>query len=380
MPRVANTQTMAPGQHAIAELLAEADIEIDGDRPWDMQVHHPRLYRRILSGGSLALGEAYMDGWWDCDALDEFFFRVLRTGLREKASTSWRFYWNVVKAYLMNRQGASRAYDIGTSHYDKGNDLYQAMLDARMVYSCAYWKGADALDAAQVAKLDLVCRKIGLASGDRVLDIGCGWGSFARYAARAYGAEVVGITVSKEQVTLGRARCAGLPVEVRFQDYRDLDETFDHIVSIGMFEHVGPKNYATYMDVVKRCLNPGGLFLLHTIGASTSSHVVDPWIDTYIFPGGVIPSVAQVADAAEGRLVVEDWHNIGVHYDPTLMAWHRNLERRWDELPDRYDERFRRMWTYYLLMSAGNFRARANHVWQIVFSHDGLLGGYQSVR
>lgn len=379
MSTVTTTATVAPGQRTLAGLLAEADIEINGDRPWDLQVHDDCFYRRVLSGGSLALGEAYMDRWWDCNALDQFFFRVLRAGLREKAARSWRFYRDVIKAYVLNRQGRSRAFAIGERHYDKGNDLYCAMLDKRMVYSCGYWKEAATLDAAQKAKLDLVCRKIGLTPGDRVLDIGCGWGSFVQYAAKEYGAEMVGITVSEEQVRLARERCKNLPVEVRYQDYRDVKGTFDHVVSIGMFEHVGPKNYDTYMEVVKRCLAPEGLFLLHTIGASTSSHVVDPWIDRYIFPGGVIPSVAQIADAAEGYFVMEDWHNIGPHYDPTLMAWYRNVEGQWDALAS-YDERFRRMWRYYLLMSAGNFRARANQVWQIVFSHEGVLGGYDNVR
>lgn len=379
MPTV-QTQTAAPGQHAIAELLAGADVEINGDRPWDMRVHDDRLFRRLLRGGSLALGESYMDGWWDCDALDTFSFRVHRAGVREKATHSWRFYWNVAKAYLLNPQGPSRAYSIGEQHYDIGNDLYRAMLDDRMVYSCAYWDDAQTLDDAQAAKLDLIGQKIGLAPGDRVLDIGCGWGSFAQYAAQTYGAHVVGITVSEEQAHLARQRCRDLPVEIRYQDYRDLDESFDHVVSVGMFEHVGPKNYETYMDVVKQCLRPGGLFLLHTIGTSVSSQTVDPWIDRYIFPGGVIPSITQIAHAAEGRFVMEDWHNIGPHYDTTLMAWHRNVESAWRTLEDRYDERFRRMWRYYLLMSAGSFRARANDVWQMVFSHQGLEGGYQSVR
>ena len=380
MPVTTQTKATAPGQRAIAALLDEADVQINGDRPWDLHVHDSRLYHRLLSGGSLALGEAYMDGWWDCDALDAFSCRVHRAGVREKAAHSWRFYWNILKAYLLNPQDPSRAYAIGEQHYDIGNDLYRAMLDDRMVYSCAYWKAVRSLDDAQTAKLDLICRKMGLQAGDRVLDVGCGWGSFAQYAAQTYGAHVVGITVSDAQVRLARQRCRDLPVEIRFQDYRKLDESFDHIVSIGMFEHVGPKNYATYMDVVKRCLRAEGLFLLHTIGTSLSAHTVDPWIEQYIFPGGVIPSVAQVADAAEGRFVMEDWHNIGSHYDPTLMAWHRNVKRAWDRLGGRYDERFRRMWTYYLLMSAGAFRARANQVWQIVFSHDGVRGGYASIR
>lgn len=249
-----------------------------------------------------------------------------------------------------------------------------------MVYTCGYWKNAKDLDEAQEAKLDLVCRKIGLASGQRVLDIGCGWGSFAKFAAENYGAQVVGITVSKEQVRLAQERCAGWPVEIRLQDYRAMRETFDRVISLGMFEHVGYKNYRTYFEVARRCLKEDGLFLLHTIGGNVSAKSTDPWIDKYIFPNSMIPSAAQIAKAAEGLFVMEDWHNFGADYDKTLLAWYQNVESHWLELSTRYDERFHRMWRYYLLSCAGSFRVRVNQLWQIVYSKQGVQGGYTAIR
>jgi cyclopropane-fatty-acyl-phospholipid synthase len=249
-----------------------------------------------------------------------------------------------------------------------------------MTYTCGYWQGALNLEQAQADKLDLVCRKIALQPGDRVLDIGCGWGSFAEFAALRYGAQVVGVTISRQQAQLARQRCDGLPVEIRLQDYRDLDEPFDHIVSLGMFEHVGWKNYATYMQVAQRCLGDSGVFLLHTIGANSSCKHCDAWISRYIFPNGGLPSIAQLGKSLEGRFVLEDWHNFGADYDLTLMAWHANFERHWHELTGSYDQRFYRMWRYYLLICAGAFRARDIQLWQLVLSKKGLSGGYLSVR
>ena len=367
-------------RQALQKLFAQADVRIGGDRPWDIEVHDPRLYRRVMAGRSMALGESYMDGWWDCPALDQLFHRVLKVQLDRKTRT-WRMAWNHLKARALNLQGRSRAFEIGEVHYDRGNDLFERMLDRRMIYSCGYWKDAGTLAEAQEAKLDLICRKLGLQPGDRVLDIGCGWGGFLQYAAEEYGAKGVGVTVSKEQVRLGRERCAGLPVEIRLQDYRDLrGETFDHVASIGMFEHVGPKNYKAFFDVARRCLAEGGLLLLHTIGSNRSTATVNPWINKYIFPNGSIPSPQHVTRAAEGRFALEDWHNFGAYYDPTLMAWHENFTESWDALKGRYDGRFYRMWTYYLLACAGAFRARRNHLWQIVLSPEGVPGGYERVR
>jgi len=364
-------------------LLGLADVRVNGDRPWDMRVADGRVFGRILREGTLGLGEAYVDGWWDAPKLDEFFHKVIAADLKRKVGLSWPLIKTVIRAAFLNLQSYRRAFEIGERHYDNGNDLYQAMLDKRMTYTCGYWSGkpkAGTLDEAQEAKLDLVCRKLGLKAGEHVLDIGCGWGSFAKFAAERYGARVTGITVSREQAELGREMCKGLPVELRLEDYREVRGKFDHVVSLGMFEHVGKKNYRAFMKIVDRCLAESGLFLLHTIGSKRSVNSTDPWIGKYIFPNGMLPSMKQIAKAAEGLFVMEDWHNFGADYDPTLMAWFRNFEKAWPSLRERHGERFHRMWKYYLLSCAGAFRARHIQLWQMVFSKNGVSGGYVPVR
>lgn len=358
-------------------ILSLADVKINGNRPWDVQIHNPKVYSRVFAGRSLALGESYMDGWWDCKALDQFFDKILVAGLYKRVNLF--IVWNFLKAKITNRQKAD-AFNIGKKHYDIGNDLYRLMLDKRMNYSCGYWKNAKTLNQAQKAKLELICKKIGLKPGMTVLDIGCGWGGFAKYAAEKYAVRVLGITVSKEQAKLARELCKNLPVEIRLQNYRDLNEKFDRIISIGMFEHVGPKNHRAYMEVVHRCLKPDGLFLLHTIAKNYSSTTGEPWLDKYVFPDGVLPSARQITKAAEGLFVMEDWHSFGQYYDNTLMAWHHNFTSNWDKIKDNYDHRFYRMWTYYLLSCASSFRLRRNQLWQIVFSKNGVKDGYQSIR
>ena len=368
---------LSPRPHVL-ELLSAADVGVDGERDWDLHVHDDRFYGRVLRTGSLGLGESYMDGWWDCRRLDEAVHRMLRGGLQRRVTGGGRA-GAAVRASLVNLQSVSRAFQVGQRHYDIGMDLFQRMLDRRMIYSCAYWRDADDLDAAQEAKLDLICRKLRLQRGMRVLDIGCGWGGTLQYAAERYGVEGVGVTVSRDQAEDARRRCEHLPVEIRLQDYRELNERFDRVLSVGMFEHVGVRNYRLFMGVVRRCLGPDGLFLLHTIGSNRSDLAGDVWMDRYIFPNAKLPSAKQIAEATESLFVLEDWHNIGANYDPTLMAWHANLEPRWDEIPN-YDERFRRMWRYYLLACAGSFRARRNQVWQIVLSPGGVTGGYHPER
>ena len=359
----------------VERLLSFADVEINGSRAWDIQVHNENLYARLLAGASLALGESYMDGWWDCERLDEFFCRVLRAQLDTRVNPrSW--YLDALKARLFNLQKPSRAFRIGQHHYDIGNNLYACMLDERMIYSCGYWEAAGSLDEAQEAKLDLVCRKLDLQPGMRVLDIGCGWGGTARFAAERYRVQVVGVTVSAEQARFGKELCRGLPVDIRMQDYRDINETFDRILSIGMFEHVGRKNYRTFMQKARDCLEDDGLFLLHTIGGNRSVAGTDPWIERYIFPNSMLPSAKQISSAIEGLFVLEDWHSFGSDYDRTLMQWFRNFHDNWDTLEEHYDERFYRMWKYYLLSSAGSFRARSNQLWQLVLSPGGVPGGY----
>ncbi|MCK4670137.1 MAG: cyclopropane fatty acyl phospholipid synthase [Nanoarchaeota archaeon] len=364
----------------VQKYLTLADIQINGKRLWDIQVHNPKLYTRVLAGGSLALGESYMDGWWDCKALDEFFYRILKSRLDKKVKDWKQLIASVIKAKIVNLQSRTKAYEIGKRHYDIGNDLYKNMLDKRMVYSCGYWKNAKILDKAQEVKLDLICKKLGLKPGMKILDIGCGWGSLAKYAAEKYKVKVVGITISREQAKLAREMCKGLSVEIRLQDYRKLREKFDRIVSVGMFEHVGYKNYKTYMEVVSRCLKPNGLFLLHTIAGNTSAKTTDPWISKYIFPNSMLPSAKQITTAYEGLFILEDWHSFGIDYDKTLMAWYKNFTKTWSKIKKDYDTRFYRMWEYYLLACAGTFRSGDNQLWQIVLSKGGVKNGYKSIR
>jgi cyclopropane-fatty-acyl-phospholipid synthase len=376
---------LAPGPHPLRRrvlaLLADADVVPGRGGSCDPVIHDARFFGRVFAQGSLGLGESYMDGWWDVESLDGMLYRLVRVGVDERVQglAAWL---DRLRARLLNLQTARRSREVGVRHYDIGNDLFARMLGRRLVYSCGYWRTATDLDAAQEAKLDLTCRKLGLEPGMRVLDIGCGWGEALKFAAERYGVSGVGVTISQEQADYARELCAGLPVEIRLQDYRDLAEPFDRIFSIGMFEHVGVRNYATYFDIAHRCLadHDDGLFLLHTIGGNTSVRYTDPWIARYIFPNSMLPSVEQVAAAVEGRFVVEDWHSFGSDYDRTLQAWRANVEAAWGDLPARYDERFRRMWRYYLAGSMASFRARRIQLWQLVLSPRGRLGGYIAPR
>ncbi len=353
------------------ELLQSGGIEVNGPNPWDIQIHNKDFYDRILREAALGLGESYMDGWWDCEAIDQMITRILIADLDKQVTGNWKIALHALRARLFNLQSSAKAYEVGERHYDLGNDLYCAMLDRRLNYTCAYWKNAATLDEAQEAKLDLICRKIGLKQGMRVLELGCGWGAFAKYAAEKYGASVLGVTVSKEQVMLGMEMCKGLPVELRLQDYRKVEGEFDAVISIGIMEHVGQKNYRTYMQVANRCLKEGGIAFVHTIGSPESIFSGDAFTNRYIFPNGMLPSIAQLSKAMEGIFLIEDLHNIGPHYDPTLMAWLANFERAWSDLKSRYSERFYRMWRYYLLSSAGGFRSRRQQLWQFVMTRPG---------
>jgi cyclopropane-fatty-acyl-phospholipid synthase len=365
----------------VEELLNLANVKINGNGPGDIRVHDERFYKRAITEVELGLGESYMDGWWDAEKPDELIYNIVRADLQNKIKRNYKIALQLAGFYLINMQSRRRAFIIGEKHYDLGNDLFRLMLDKRMNYSCGYWKDAASLDQAQENKLDLICRKLYIKPGMRILDIGCGWGAFVKYAAEKYDAKVVGITVSKEQVSLAKELCAGFPVEIRLQDYRDVNEQFDRIVSVGMIEHVGYKNYSEFFRVAQRNMHDDGLFLLHTIGDVQSTKSTDAWTHKYIFPNGMLPSVAQLGKAIEGIFVMEDWHNIGADYDKTLMAWHQNFINSWNDLKNKYSERFFRMWKYFLLSSAGAFRARnKNQLWQIVLSKKGVPGGYCSVR
>ncbi len=365
----------------VAKILAPAGIKIGGRRPWDLQVYDGRFYQRLLSDGSLASGESYMDGWWDAESLDELCARVHRANLAAKVG-KWKTIYFALKGRIFNRQTKSRSAKVAQEHYDLGNNLYEAMLDRRMQYTCGYWKDATTLDQAQENKLDLICRKIQLEPGMTVLDLGGGFGGLAHFMASEYGCQVVSYNISAEQVAYGRRWCNRLPVRFEQRDYREAAadaQVFDRVVSIGLCEHVGLKNYSTFLRLAHKKLKSRGLFLLHTIGGNESCTCTDPWMDKYIFPNGMIPSMAQLTRAMEGLWVVEDWHNFGPDYDKTLMAWWRNFDHAWPVLQHTYDERFYRMWKYYLLGSAGGFRARKLQLWQIVLSK-GDIPAYTPVR
>lgn len=366
----------------LQELLAGTGVRFNGNAPWDIQVFDPQLYQRVLSRGSLGFGEAYMDGMWEAERMDELFYRLLVSDINERITglNRWRVLAEVLRNTLLNPQSYKRAFQVGEHHYDTGNEVFEAMLDVSMSYSCGYWAEVSDLEQAQFNKLDLICRKLELKPGERLLDIGCGWGGLAYHAAKYYGADVTGITVSAEQQKLARERCLGLPVSVQLMDYRDLGGQYDKIVSVGMFEHVGPKNYSVYFDTVQRLLKDDGLFLLHSIGDYTTSNATDPWIERYIFPNGKLPSAKQLTSALEGRFIIEDWHNFGPDYDTTLMAWWEKFSAAWPRLRHRYDQRFYRMWKYYLMSCAGMFRARQGQLWQLVLSKRGRESIYRSVR
>lgn len=367
-------------KNIVTRLLSAAGITVDGNHPWDIRVYNDNFYVKALHSGSLGLGESYMAGYWDCPQLDDFFYKVLYANLEKRVRQNLQLKAEILLARIFNHQHPAEAIRNGQKHYDAGNDLFTAMLDKRLTYTCAFWDNATTLDQAQENKLDLSCRKLHLKPGMHVLDIGCGWGSFARFAAEKYGVTVTGITISKEQAALAQQLCEGLPVTIRLMDYRQLDEKFDAIVSLGMFEHVGPQNYHSYMEVASRCLKEDGLFLLHTIGGNRSSAFTDQWLNKYIFPGAVIPTIKQIGQAIEGLFVMENWENFSVNYDKTLMAWYDNILHNWDKLKMKYDQTFFRMWKYYLLSCAGSFRARHSQLWQIVLSRTGVPGGYHFSR
>ena len=354
--------------NVIQPLLVHAGVGINGENPWDMRIYNPHVYNRILRDRNLGLGEAYMDGWWDCERLDEFFCRILKSDIEAKVTGDLRYLIRMVPAIIFNLQSRSRARMIARRHYDIGNDLFFSFLDGYRQYSCAYFQETNDLDRAQQIKMDMICRKLDLRPSDSVLDIGCGWGGLAKYMAERFGCSVTGVNISQEQLGYARDFCKGLPITFLNCDYRAVEGTFDKIVSVGMFEHVGYKNYRIFMRVVRRCLKSDGIFLLQTIGSNISQTGCDPWIDRYIFPNGMLPSIAQIARACEGLFVIEDLQNLGPHYDKTLMAWNANFQHNWPMLQSRYDDRFRRMWTYYLLSCAGAFRARNIQVWQIVMT------------
>ncbi len=368
----------------VRDILNHAGIEINGTNSCDIQVHDTRFYDCFFKNTSLSVGEAYMDGWWDCERLDVLFYKVMSSQIPSKFN-EFALIFRYLKSRILNLQTLKRSLKVAEAHYNLDNELYSAMLGSSMAYTCGYWKDTDNLDEAQNNKYDLVCRKLFLSPEDNVLELGCGWGGFAKFAAEKYGCHMTSVNISEEQVKFAKAHCLGLPVDIFLADYRNREiynpnnRPFDKVVSIGMCEHIGHKNYHLFMKLVNEQLKDGGLFLLHTIGNNKANKSLDPWIDKYIFPNGEIPSVAQLAPIMESFFIMEDWHNFGTNYDTTLMAWYDNFIKAWPDISHKFDNKFYRMWVYYLLSCAGTFRARELQLWQVVLSKGRGQAGYQRV-
>lgn len=373
----------------LTERLAQAGVKVDGARPWDPRIADERFFGRVLRGGSLALGEAYMDGWWECDDLPAFVERLLRwrsarpSGLLRTLGARL----HALRRRLLNLQGKARARQVVDAHYELPARLFERMLGRTMAYTCGYWKDTAHLDAAQEAKLELICRKLELRPGQALLEWGSGFGAFARWAAQRHGCEVVGVNLSSEQLAFARRFCEGLPVVFHQCDYRAPAEyaggrRFDRFASIGMFEAIGRRNFRRHMELLHSLLADDALWLLHTIGDEECSS--DPWLDRYIFPNGELPTLGQIADSVRGLFQIEDVHNFGPDYARTLTAWEANFRGAWPEIRGAHEalfsERFFRMWVYYLGCCNGAFRARNMHLWQVVLSKGQRREAYRSAR
>ena len=336
------------------------------------EVHHDHAFTRMLIGGSTGAGEAYMDGLWSSSDLRAVLTGALANAGRVRLDAAVSLPRRILDLWRHSRRRNTRSGSAQNiqAHYDLGNEFFRLFLDESLAYSCAIWDGCDDLDEAQQAKFDLVCRKLDLGPGDRVLEIGCGWGGFAVHAARTTGCQIVAITVSREQYELASQRVAaeGLDDQVRivYSDYRDVEGTFDKVVSIEMFEAVGREYWDEFFATCARVLRPGGTMLLQTIGIqdrdADSGMRASGWISKYIFPGGVLPAVVEIRRSARrgGKaLAVRAIDEIGPHYVRTLDEWRRRFwqaERRVRALG--FDDRFIRMWDFYFAACAASFESR----------------------
>jgi len=370
----------------IQRYLDMAGITLNGDKPYDMRIHNEEAYRRILRDGSIGLGETYMEGWWDCDRLDEFAYYMTKADVGGKFKYNLKFKLKALLPRLFNMQTLRLSRRVSDQHYDIDNELYEYMLGPTMSYTCAYWKNAKTLDEAQLNKLDLECRKLYLKPGETVLDLGCGWGGFSLYAAKHYDVKIVAVNIAKNNIDYLNANKGDLPIETYVCDYRNVDKynprkkKFDKVLAVGMLPHVGYKNHRMLFEVMRGNLKDEGLAFIHSVGSNITMHRADPWTDKYIFPNGVAPSIRQIGTALERLFIMEDWHNYSRDYDYTLSAWHDNLSKHWELLSERYDKKFYLMWKYFLLFCAGMYRARGLQLWEFVLSPYGVPDGYVAVR
>jgi len=375
-------------KNRIEGILNEIGVTINGNKPYDLKINNKQFLTKMMLSASPSIdaGEAYMNGDWDCEQLEELFFRICKSEMDSELYSKFGSFFYTLKNSIINQQSPSKSHEVAKKHYNLGNRFYELMLGKSMAYTCSYWKNAHSLDEAQFDKYDLICKKLYLKPGEKVLELGCGWGGLAKYMAEKYGCEVVAIDIGEQPSSYAKKLCKDLPVTVHQCDYRSThiynpqNKPFDKIVSVGVLEHVGYKNYTPFLNIANSFIKPDGIFLLHSIGGNVSLNYCDPWINKYIFPNGMLPSIKQLGEALEHKFIVEDLQNFGAYYDKTLMAWRSNLNNNWDELKPSYDERFRRMMNYYLASCAGGFRARSMQLWQYVLTPKGMLNGYSSYR
>jgi cyclopropane-fatty-acyl-phospholipid synthase len=350
-------------------------------KPVAIRISHPQALRTIALDPGLAVPEAYMNGQLVIEHGDAYdLIAVARSNLRaERATpTAWLQHLRrrLTSAPMVRAVGLKAARANVAHHYDLDERLYRLFLDDDMQYSCAWFERPDmTLDQAQLAKKRLIASKLLIRPGARVLDIGCGWGGMALYLARCCDAEVTGITLSREQhrVAEARAEAAGVAdrVTIRLQDYRQVRETFDNIVSVGMFEHVGLRQFPTYFATAARLLAPDGVMLLHTMTQPVPAPYNQPFIEKYIFPGGYIPALSEVLPALEtSGLLLRDAEILSLHYAETVKAWRARFLARREEVLALYDERFIRMWDFYLAGSESAFRHDHIHVSHLQLAHD----------
>jgi cyclopropane-fatty-acyl-phospholipid synthase len=345
-------------------------------------IHNKSMFDKIAYNGALGFAESYMDGDWDTDNMELILYTLMLKEVEienqiksQPMQAMYSFFSSIFSTSTntsLNTIESSK--DNISHHYDIGNDLYKIMLDKRMQYTCAYFhKENMSLEEAQLAKMELIAKKLDLKSGMSVVDIGCGFGGMAYHLASKYGVRVTGVTLSAEQQTFANNNFGHPNVKIILKDYRHLDSTdgdngmFDRVYSIGMFEHVGRKNYSEYYDKCYSILKPNGIMLLHTIGRTYSDKFVpNPFVEKYIFPGGELPRLKDLTGKFIDKWHLEDMQNLGLSYAKTLRCWRNNIGN-WKDL-DRYSNRFRKMWNFYLLSFPVRFEARDICLWQLVYT------------
>lgn len=341
-------------------------------------IRNPKTYKYILALGSLGFGESYMNGWWDeeNDNLMELSGLLLSSGIYKKARGNFSLILNILLQRLFSLpifiQNSRKNVQY---HYDISNDFYRLFLDETLTYSCGYQiEKNDTLKEMQMQKHELICKKLALKRGDSVIDIGCGWGEMLIYAAEQYGISGTGITLSQEQAYLAKERIKQRELSDRLKivvaDYREFEGQYDKFVSIGMFEHVGKRNFSTYMNKVRELLKPGGIGLLHTVGTIGRAGR-DPWLEKYIFPGGYLPKLHDlISEMWTADLLVAHCENLKPHYAETLKRWSDNFRHNKKlimAVSSKFDQRFIRMWDLYLQLCEATFRYGNIQLYQVLF-------------